>query len=87
MTVSMIIGDAHGDLTKHMDPESTDTFLLSLKPILTLMLIGELNYFSMCAGYIGSMHPSSKTCEKIAFVAGPGFRKYAGRTLVVRKAL
>jgi hypothetical protein len=41
----------------------------------------------MCDGDIGSVYLLSKACEKFAFVAGPDFGKYAGHTLVIRKAL
>ena len=36
---------------------------------------------------IGSAYVLSKTCEKIAFVAGPDFGEFAGHTLIIIKAL
>jgi hypothetical protein len=61
--------------------------VVSLKSLCTIMFFGELNDFSMCAGDIGSTYLLSKTSEKVAFVAVPDFGKYAGHTLVIRKAL
>jgi hypothetical protein len=40
----------------------------------------------MCGGDIGSANLLSKTCEKIAFVAGPDSGEFAGHTLIIIKA-
>ena len=60
--------------------------VVSLQGIRMVTFIAELNDMELWATDIGNAYLESVTSEKVAFVAGPEFGKYAGHTLVILKA-
>ena len=67
--------------------ESTYSGVVSLLGIRMVTFLAELNELELWGTDIGNAYLESYTTEKVAVIAGPEFGKYAGHTLIIRKAL
>ena len=67
--------------------ESTHSAVVSLLGIRMVTFLAELNDMELWNTDIGNAYLESYTSEKIVFTAGSEFGKYAGHTMVIRKAL
>ena len=76
---------AGGHLTSSED--SAYSGVVSLRTMRLALVVGELNGLNTMVGDIGNAYLTSKTKEKVFFIAGPEFGALEGHTLVIVKAL
>ena len=67
--------------------DATYSGVVSLQGIRLVTFIAELNDLEIWGTDIGNAYLESYTSEKVAFIAGPEFGKYAGHTCIIQKAL
>ena len=77
---------AGGHLTEP-DKDSCYSGVVSLKSMRLALLIGELNGLNVMVGDISNAYLTSKTRERVGFIAGPEFRERQGHTLIIIQAL
>ena len=66
--------------------DSTYSGVVSLQGIRIVTFLAELNDLEVWGTDIGNAYLESYTKEKVGFVAGPEFGKWAGHTMIIRKA-
>jgi hypothetical protein len=77
---------ADGHLTDPVE-ESSYFCVVSLRIMIMVLMISELNESKTMIGDIGNAYPTAMTRELMYMVTGPEFGSQQGNTLVIRKAL
>ena len=70
-------------------PEGVENYsgVVSNETVRTGIFLAQLNYLDIMVGDVSNAYLHSKTKEKIYTVAGPEFKEYQGRTMIIKKAL